>query len=74
MNTNFGLERIASKIVSLCSKKVTTRLGHFQMICECFAAKARFHTSGSQVTADRSSGAILLQPLLLRPIFHAILV
>ena len=44
------------------------------MICECFAAKARFHTSGSQVTADRSSGAILVRPLRLWSILRAILV
>ena len=46
----------------------------FSNDCECFAAKARFHTSGSQAKADRSSGAILVRPLRLWSILRAILV
>src|SRR2546422_6627005 len=46
VNTNFGLERIASKIVSLCSKKVTTRLGHFQTIANALPRKLGFTRQG----------------------------
>ena len=42
MNTSSRLERIASKIVSLCSKKVTIRLGHFQTLANALPRKLGF--------------------------------